>query len=45
MKSERMKELRKLQREAMEADEESLENQYETPEETENNDLTNTEGE
>ena len=45
MKSERMKELRKLQREAMEADEESLENQYETPEETENNVLTNTEGE
>lgn len=45
MKSERMKELRRLQREAMEADEESLENQYETPEETENNDLTNTEGE
>ena len=45
MKSERMKELRKLQREAMETDEESLENQYETPEETENNDLTNTEGE
>ena len=45
MKSERMKELRKLQREAMEADEESLESQYETPEETENNDLTNTEGE
>ena len=45
MKSERMKELRKLQREAMEADEESLENKYETPEETENNDLTNTEGE
>ena len=45
MKSERMKELRKLQREAMEADEESLEDQYETLEETENNDLTNTEGE
>ena len=45
MKSERMKELRRLQREAMEADEESLENQYETPEETENNVLTNTEGE
>ena len=45
MKSERMKELRKLQREAMEADEESLEDQYENLEETENNDLTNTEGE
>ena len=45
MKSERMKELRKLQREAMEADEESLEDQYETLEETENNDLTNKEGE
>ena len=45
MKSERMKELRRLQREVMEADEESLENQYETPEETENNDFTNTEGE
>ena len=45
MKSERMKELRKLQREAMEADEESLDDQYETLEETENNDLTNTEGE
>ena len=29
----------------MEADEESLENQYENLEETDNNDLTNTEGE
>ena len=45
MKSERLKELRKLQIEAMEADEESLENQYENLEETENNDLTKTEGE
>ncbi len=45
MKSERLKELRKLQREAMEADEDSLENQYENLEETENNDLTKTEGE
>ena len=45
MKSERLKELRKLQREAMEADEDSLENQYENLEETENNDITKTEGE
>ena len=45
MKSERLKELRKLQREAMEADEETLEDQYENLEETENNDLTNIEGE
>ena len=47
MKSERLKELRKLQREAMEAEEEKElpEEQYDEEEETESNNLVVTEGE